>query len=63
MSFLYFKIKKIMAKKPKIQLPQSTAGLVRYYEEEDTKFKFDPEQIVAISIALIVLVVLLGMAI
>ncbi len=52
-----------MAKKPKMQLPQSTAGLVRYYEEENTKLKFEPEQIVAISLALIILVILLGMVV
>ena len=36
-----------MAKKPKVQMPQSTAGLMRYYDSDTkTGIKFKPEQIV-----------------
>ncbi len=34
-----------MAKKNKIQMPQSTAGLVRYFDESNESIKFKPEHI------------------
>lgn len=46
----------IMAKKNKIQMPQSTAGLIRYYDQ-DTKtiIKFKPEQILIIIVVIIII--------
>ena len=43
-----------MAKKNKIQMPQSTAGLIRYYDQ-DTKtiIKFKPEQILVLIVIII----------
>lgn len=43
-----------MAKKPRVQMPQSTAGLIRYYDQDSsTTLKFKPEQIFAVLIAII----------
>ncbi len=36
-----------MAKQQKIQMPQSTAGLVRYFEESKEAVKLKPEHVVA----------------
>ena len=45
-----------MSKKNKIQMPQSTAGLIRYYDEDTkTAIKFKPEQIIGVIIAIIVI--------
>ncbi|MEM7822918.1 MAG: preprotein translocase subunit Sec61beta [Candidatus Aenigmatarchaeota archaeon] len=41
-----------MTKKPKLTMPQSTAGLVRYYEEPEKAIKLRPEHIIALCIAL-----------
>ena len=47
-----------MAKKQKMQMPQSTAGLVRYFDESQEKFKFKPEHI-AIACGVIIVIELL----
>jgi len=39
-----------MAKQKKIQMPQSTAGLVRYFEESKEAIKLKPEHVVIICI-------------
>ena len=43
-----------MSKKNKISMPQSTAGLIRYYDQ-DTKtiIKFKPEQILIVIVVVI----------
>jgi len=42
-------------KKLKKYLPQTTAGLVRYYEEDRSKVQIDPKALIAISFALIII--------
>ena len=46
-----------MSKKSRIQMPQSTAGLIRYYDQESSRsaLKFRPEQILAGIAVIIVL--------
>ncbi|RLJ07410.1 MAG: preprotein translocase subunit Sec61beta [Candidatus Aenigmatarchaeota archaeon] len=48
-----------MARKPRLTMPQSTAGLVRYFEESEEALKLKPEHIVVISVLMIGLVLLL----
>jgi len=44
-----------MAKKDRIQMPQSTAGLVRYFEESGEAIKLKPEHVLAVCVLIIVL--------
>jgi len=39
-----------MAKQQKVQMPQSTAGLVRYFEESKEAIKLKPEHVVALCV-------------
>jgi len=39
--------------KPKIQMPQSTAGLIRYFDESKSAIKFKPQHIIAFAIIVI----------
>ena len=48
-----------MAKKPQVQMPQSTAGLIRYFEESKEAVKLKPEHIVGVCIAIMALVFVL----
>ncbi|GAA5818747.1 MAG: preprotein translocase subunit Sec61beta [Methanobrevibacter sp. CfCl-M3] len=48
-----------MAKKDKISLPQSGAGLVRYFDDEDSGPKVSPEQIVIVTIVLAAVCIIL----
>ncbi len=48
-----------MPKKNKMQMPQSTAGLVRYFDESKESIKLKPEHIVIASVAFIALELLL----
>jgi preprotein translocase subunit Sec61beta len=48
-----------MSKKNRIQMPQSTAGLVRYFDESKERIKFKPEHIAAVCVVLIVIEILL----
>jgi preprotein translocase subunit Sec61beta len=41
-----------MSKKPQVQMPQSTAGLIRYFDESKEAVKLKPEHVAAICIAL-----------
>jgi len=47
-----------MAEK-KAYLPQSTAGLIRYFESEETGIKLKPEHVVFISIAFAFIVIVM----
>jgi preprotein translocase subunit Sec61beta len=47
-----------MAEKEKSYMPQSTAGLIRYFEDEG-KVKLKPEHIVWVSVAFAALVIVL----
>jgi preprotein translocase subunit Sec61beta len=42
-----------MSKKDKMQMPQSTAGLVRYFDESKESIKMKPEHVVVICVVLI----------
>jgi preprotein translocase subunit Sec61beta len=48
-----------MGKKQKMQMPQSTAGLVRYFDSSKEKIKLKPEHVVIICGAVIVIELLL----
>ncbi len=41
--------------KDKMYMPQSTAGLMRYYEESNESIKFKPEHVAIVSIGIVVL--------
>ncbi|NPA38602.1 MAG: preprotein translocase subunit Sec61beta [Candidatus Nanohaloarchaeota archaeon] len=47
-----------MSKKLKKYLPQTTAGLVRFYEEDVSKIQIHPAYVIGFSVALIFLLVL-----
>jgi|YelNatPaOPRAMG01_1025707.scaffolds.fasta_scaffold74610_2 preprotein translocase subunit Sec61beta len=40
-------------------MPQSTAGLIRYFEESEEAIKIRPEHVVGIAVALIALEIIL----
>jgi preprotein translocase subunit Sec61beta len=40
--------------KDKVYMPQSTAGLMRYFEEADEAIKFKPEHVAIATIAIII---------
>ena len=42
-----------MSQKDKIQMPQSTAGLVRYFEESKEAIKLKPEHVVVVCVMII----------
>ena len=44
-----------MAKKKSAPLPASSAGLLRFFEDETKGFKIDPKIVVTIPISLIVI--------
>ena len=41
--------------RPRVQMPQSTAGLIRYFEESKSAIQFKPQHIVAIAVIIIAL--------
>ena len=45
--------------KQKVQMPQSTAGLIRYFDSEKEAIKLKPEHVVIACVVLIALVMLL----
>jgi len=48
-----------MAKKDKVYVPMGIGGLIRYGEEEESKIKLKPEQLVYVLVGIgVVLVVL-----
>lgn len=48
-----------MADKKKLRAPTGMAGLVRYDEDTESKFKMEPKMIVFIATAIIILEILL----
>lgn len=40
-------------------MPQSTAGLIRYFEESEEAIKLKPEHVVGIAVAIIALEIIL----
>jgi preprotein translocase subunit Sec61beta len=51
-----------MSKKDRSIMPQSTAGLVRYFEESEEAIKLKPEHIVGIAAAIIIIEIALKFA-
>jgi preprotein translocase subunit Sec61beta len=52
-----------MGKKNKMQMPQSTAGLVRYFDSSNEKIKFKPEHVAIACGAVIALEILLKLGV
>jgi len=48
-----------MGKKDRTMMPQSTAGLVRYFEESEEAIKLKPQHVVGIAAAIIVIEIIL----
>ena len=48
-----------MAQRQKVQMPQSTAGLIRYFESEEEAVKFKPEHVIIVCILIIALEMLI----
>ena len=48
-----------MARKPRVQMPQSTAGLIRYFEAEEEAIKFKPEHVIIVCVIIIALELML----
>ncbi len=44
-----------MGKKDKMMMPQSTAGLIRYFEQSEEAIKLKPEHILGVCVVLIVI--------
>ena len=44
-----------MARKDKIFMPQSTAGLIRYFDESEEAIKLKPEHVVGIAFLIIII--------
>lgn len=44
-------------------LPQSTAGLTRYFDEEETGFRITPEQVIIFAAAVIAIELLFRLSI
>lgn len=51
-----------MAKKNQGMMPQSTAGLIRYFDESEARVKFKPEHVIGFSVLIIILEILLKYA-
>lgn len=48
-----------MAKKKDVQMPQSTAGLIRYFEESKDAIKLRPEHVVGLCVGIMAIVLAL----
>ena len=48
-----------MSKKPQVQMPQSTAGLIRYFDESKEAVKLKPEHVIAMCMVVMGLVMAL----
>lgn len=44
-----------MSKKDRTMMPQSTAGLIRYFEESEESIKLKPQHVVGIAVLIIVI--------
>ena len=52
-----------MARKNKMQMPRSTAGLTMYFDDTKSLIKLKPEYIVGVCVALIVIEILLKLGV
>lgn len=48
-----------MSRKERTMMPQSTAGLIRYFEESEEAIKLKPEHVVGIAVAVIAIEIIL----
>ena len=48
-----------MPKKARGFMPQSTAGLIRYFEESEEAIKLKPEHVVGIAVLIIIVEILI----
>ena len=48
-----------MPRKPRAFMPQSTAGLISYFEESEEQIKLKPEHVIGIAIFIIIIEILL----
>lgn len=48
-----------MPKKQKSMMPQSTAGLIRYFDDQETAIKLKPEHVIGMCVFVIIVVLLL----
>jgi len=48
-----------MAKRDKVYIPTGIGGLIRYGEEEESKIKLKPEQVIYISLAIAAFVLIM----
>ena len=48
-----------MSQKQKMQMPQSTAGLIRYFDAEKEAIQLKPEHVAALCVGIIALVLAL----
>lgn len=48
-----------MPKRPRAMMPQSTAGLIRYFEESEEAIKLKPQHVVGIAVIIIVIEIML----
>lgn len=44
-----------MARKDRMFMPQSTAGLIRYFEESEETIKLRPEHVIGIALLIIII--------
>jgi preprotein translocase subunit Sec61beta len=42
-----------MSKKDRTMMPQSTAGLIRYFEESEEAIKLKPQHVIGIAVTII----------
>ena len=48
-----------MAEKQRMQAPSGMAGLVRYYEEENSLIKLKPQHVIEICVGLMIMEILI----
>lgn len=48
-----------MAKDRKVNMPTSTAGLVRYFDDYKSKFELKPGHVIILSVVILILMILL----
>ncbi len=48
-----------MAKDNKVNMPMSTAGITRYFDDYKSKIEFKPGQVIVLSIIVIIVIIVL----
>lgn len=52
-----------MPKKKQSMMPQSTAGLIRYFDDSETTIRLKPEHVIIISVLIIAVELILKFAV